>query len=628
MTNPMTHHGSAGRWSRLAAAWRVDGSLEARKERTRFIAVLFFTAVGVGGLAFLAIPGWEIDRASVLLTLAVAAGSALGLLLVYRRFPPEIIHVVVAGGSVTIARVQAVVDSPGAGIAVGALYVWVAVFAGLYFRLGVALTHVAIAIAAEATALVAAADPAIGPQLILTAGTCIAAAVVVAVPANRLRRSATVDPLTGIANRAAAIGIIEAALARARRRDDVCALLAVDLDRFKQVNDTYGHTAGDTVLKTVAARMRDAVRGGGHVARLGGDEFIVVLEDLADRRDAEEAALRLIRAVSAPVPVGKADAEVGASIGIALSHGAGTGVDAMLSDADAAAYEAKTQGRGRHVVFDRHLRDTLHVRRRAENDLMRALAGGRLALRFQPATDPRTGAVDSLVATPWWRHPAYGLIPAADLLQAAPSDRVRCELDSWTLRAAVAQIAAWDKADGRSDVVVGVAVSRAYLTAGSIAADAAAALAAEGVTADRLAIEVSEAAVTADPRAAHAVTRLHDLGVRFVVTDFGAAVDVIRGLPIDSLTIRCGRGGHLAEPGSDRSADALARLARSALRDGGRLIADGVADESAARTATRAGIGLARGPWIAPPSSADEILDLIRQSPTGRLPPHPESRIP
>src|SRR4051812_14875937 len=258
-----------------------------------------------------------------------------------------------------------------------------------------------------------------------------------------IRHLAHHDALTGLPNRALFRERLGRALAAARRRGGPVAVLCLDLDRFKPVDDTLGHPGGDALLRAVAARLLACVREGDTAARLGGDEFAVLQAGAGQPEAAQALARRLVEALSAPYEVLGHQVVVGASVGVALAPGDGRDPDELLKRADMALYRAKADGRGTFRSFEPGMDARLQARRLLELDLRKALAAGELELHYQPLVDLRTGAVSALEALLRWRHPARGLVPPGEFVPLAEEIGLIVPVGEWVLRRACADAAGW-----------------------------------------------------------------------------------------------------------------------------------------------------------------------------------------
>ncbi|MDR7273894.1 putative bifunctional diguanylate cyclase/phosphodiesterase [Catenuloplanes atrovinosus] len=353
---------------------------------------------------------------------------------------------------------------------------------------------------------------------------------------QRLAHQAAHDPLTGLANRSVFAERLAAALAPGG--DGVPALLMVDLDGFKAVNDTLGHGAGDTLLIEVSRRLAALTRGGDTVARLGGDEFAVLLAD-ADADTAAGLAERLLAELTRPVRVDNGDASVGASIGITLS-----GTDylddpgRMLRDADLALYAAKADGKGRHRFADEALiAESLH-RLELDGELRNALLRDELRIHYQPVVDLGTGRLTGAEALLRWQHPQRGLLPPAMFLPAAEANGLLPEIDRWVLHQAARQGREWQ---GDAGFSVSVNVTAGHVLSGRLVQDVREALHGSGLPAERLVLELTETSLLYDlAGAAVTLTELADMGVRVALDDFGtgyASLSYLQNLPIHAIKI-------------------------------------------------------------------------------------------
>ena len=266
--------------------------------------------------------------------------------------------------------------------------------------------------------------------------------------ARALEHQATHDALTALTNRALFQGRLEQALAGAARGGDAVAVLFLDLDRFKVVNDSLGHAAGDDLLVAVAGRLAGCVRGGDTVARLGGDEFAVLLAGLGVGREATRTAERIIRALDAPFRLGGHDVVTATSIGIAVGGTGHAAVD-LLRDADVALYRAKARGRGRYAVFDATMNVRALERLELEADLRRALRRGEFEVYYQPKVDLATGHLAGLEALVRWRHPVRGVVEPGAFIPVAEETGLIQPLGQWVLEEACRQTRLWhDQAPG------------------------------------------------------------------------------------------------------------------------------------------------------------------------------------
>ncbi len=362
---------------------------------------------------------------------------------------------------------------------------------------------------------------------------------IVSLASRRLRRQATHDALTGLPNRVLLEDRIERALALAARGQHELAVLFIDLDRFKEINDTLGHAYGDELLRQVALRLREVLRHGDTLARLGGDEFAVLLPNVQDRGTVELVADRLRDALHRSFSAGGTTLDVEASIGVALSAEHGTTADELLASADIAMYSAKEHKAGA-VFFDPQDRVNTPSRLTILGDLRRALEScDQLSLHFQPKyalDDERLIGVEALLR---WQHPERGNVPPADFIELAEGTGIIHKLTERVLREALAQSRRW--VDAGHYVPIAVNLSTRCLLDTHLPEHVGALLAEFDVPPELLRLEVTESAVMGDPaRATDVLQRLHDLGVRLSIDDFGTgytSMAYLRRLPVDELKV-------------------------------------------------------------------------------------------
>ena len=353
-------------------------------------------------------------------------------------------------------------------------------------------------------------------------------------------RLARFDPLTGLYNRTAFFERLNHALAAARRHDRAVALLFVDLDRFKDVNDAFGHVSGDEVLKVMGRRLTTAIRGTDTVARLGGDEFIVLAEDVANQVDVNEFGLRLLEALSEPFMLHGQECRVGASIGVAMFPNDGEDAAILLKNADVAMYRAKESG-GNNLAFASEVGTRPATERMVLGaGLRRALDSDQLLLLYQPKVSLRTGALTGVEALVRWQHPERGLVlPGAFIPLAEDSGLIR-QIARWVLHQACAQAAQW-LADGPGPIRVAVNLSARQFIDGGLVIEVAHALAQTELPPDLLELEITESMMMAHPeRAAETLLEIKAMGVHVSIDDFGTGYSSLARLkkfPIESVKI-------------------------------------------------------------------------------------------
>jgi diguanylate cyclase (GGDEF)-like protein len=350
-------------------------------------------------------------------------------------------------------------------------------------------------------------------------------------------REAYHDSITGLPNRALFIERLRQKLSAARSRDEVIVLY-VDLDNFKEVNDAFGHSAGDELLAEVARRIRACVGRRDTAARLGGDEFAVLLEDSGSEA-AVELAGRIIRAVQKPFWIAGRDVFVDASVGVASSETARTDPVELLSNADLAMYHVKRTGPGKTAIFEPYMHTEVLRRLELHTDLKYALALNELALQFQPVVRLDTTEVIGVEALLRWPHPRHGNVSPAELVRVAEETGLIVDLGRWVLWESAQQLADW-----RSDLpglTLNVNVSARQIMAPGFTSEVAEVIAATGLPAEVLTLELTETMLMSEPDSVRQrLTNLKDLGVRLAVDDFGtgySSLAYLCRLPVDQLKI-------------------------------------------------------------------------------------------
>jgi diguanylate cyclase (GGDEF)-like protein len=351
----------------------------------------------------------------------------------------------------------------------------------------------------------------------------------------RVAHMAHHDALTDLPNRI----FYQERLAQALDHDDPSkhvAVLCIDLDLFKNVNDSFGHPMGDRLLKMVAARMRAEVRGNNLAARLGGDEFAVVLAADITPNEANDFAARLIEIISAPYDMNGVEVVIGASIGIAMSPGDGDTSEELMRNADMALYRAKSEGGGVHRFFEREMDRQAQKRRDMELDLRSAFADGDFELHYQPLVDLAADRITGFEALLRWKHPEKGMISPADFIPVAEDIGLIVTLGEWVLRKACAEAAKWP-----DDIKVAVNLSPVQFRSRNLVQVVVAALAYSGLSPHRLELEITESVFLAETEANLAILhQLRALGVRISMDDFGtgySSLSYLRSFPFDKIKI-------------------------------------------------------------------------------------------
>lgn len=359
--------------------------------------------------------------------------------------------------------------------------------------------------------------------------------------ANRqLRHLATHDALTGLPNRVLLEDRVAQAVAHADRDGTQFALIVLDLDRFKLVNDSLGHRAGDELLKEVAGRLTAVARGVDTVARLAGDEFVFVVSPIASSADAERIAQRALAALAAPVRIADVDVHTSPSIGIAVYPADGVTSETLFAHADSAMYSAKQRGRNNIQLYAAGMNAATQARVKLEGELHGALAGGQFELHYQPKVVTATGKIQGVEALIRWRHPERGLIPPAEFIPLAEETGLIGPIGEWVVREACRQAKAWQRA-GLPPVRVAVNLSASQFRLGGLVDTIRSALAAADLLPQSLEVELTESAVMSDPEESVTILeQLSQMGVIVSVDDFGtgySSMSYLRRFPIDKLKI-------------------------------------------------------------------------------------------
>jgi diguanylate cyclase (GGDEF)-like protein/PAS domain S-box-containing protein len=430
---------------------------------------------------------------------------------------------------------------------------------------------------------------------------------------DRLEYAAHHDALTGLPNRTLFRDRLEQALVRSRRHDEGVALLFVDLDRFKVVNDTLGHEVGDLLLQEVARRLVACIREEDTVARMGGDEFVVIQQDVGQPADAALLATRLLAELGRPMTLAGHDLVAGLSVGISLYPQDGDNISTLLKNADAAMYRAKDMGRNCYQFFVDEMTAAGLERLELENDLRRALERGELLLQYQPQVDLKEGKVTGVEALLRWQHPSRGLISPTTFIPLAEDIGLIGAIGEWVLRAACTEAKAWEKA-GLSPVRVAVNVSGRQLSQDHVLAKVEAALAASGLDPRLLEIEVTESVLMKDTeRAVSTLSALKAIGVTLAIDDFGtgySSLSYLKRFPLDKIKIDKSFVDGLPENPDDAAiATAIIAMAHSLQRA---VIAEGVETEAQLGFLRAHGCDEIQGYLFSEPLGARELMGLLR----------------
>ena len=418
------------------------------------------------------------------------------------------------------------------------------------------------------------------------------------------------DPLTGLANRAAFGDRLAERLARASRTGISVALLYVDLDRFKAVNDTLGHPVGDALLGKVAGRLQSAASHADLIARLGGDEFAIVLDDLPSSESATTLAQRLVDLVGRTYVIDGQVLNIGASVGVAISPMHGADRDTLLRNADLALYRGKAEGRNTFRLFDPQMDEQVQQRRTMEIELRRALALKEMRLAYQPQVDAVSGEIVGFEALLRWRQAERGDVSPAAFIPLAEDIGVIDVLGEWVLRTACAQAAAW-----AAPLPIAVNLSPVQFRNGAaLVAVVTSALARSGLPPERLELEITEGALLDDTDAVlRTLSSLRSLGVSISLDDFGtgySSLAYLRKFAFSKVKIdRSFVQGLEADPGRRSIVRAIVDLARAL---GMKTIAEGVETEAELACIRAEGCQAVQGYLTGRPMTGEAAAELLR----------------
>jgi diguanylate cyclase (GGDEF)-like protein len=440
----------------------------------------------------------------------------------------------------------------------------------------------------------------------------------------KINHLARYDALTGLPNRSFFHDQMEWALA-AMKRDAHCAVLFVDLDQFKQVNDTLGHPAGDALLCAVAQRLRAMVRDTDLVARFGGDEFVVLQSPIIHPDGAVALARRIVEELSTIYDIEGHSVVIGASVGIAVAPRDGRDADLLLKNADMALYRAKSDGRGQWRFFEPEMDVKAQARRNLELDLRQAVATGAFEVHYQPLVNLKSGRISTCEALLRWTHPERGAISPVEFIPIAEEVGLIVEIGHWVLRRACLDCARWP---GRVNVAVNL--SPIQFRHGNIMRAINDALAASGLAPDRLEIEITESVLLQDTETTRALLRqLHDRGVKVSLDDFGtgySSLSYLHSFPLDKVKID--RSFLTAVGESKRGLPLLRNVARLITELGMSVTMEGVETAEQLDLITSEGnFDEAQGWLFSPAVRAAEIEAMLDPASLRKLLPEPSRRV-
>ncbi|MGQ0537804.1 MAG: putative bifunctional diguanylate cyclase/phosphodiesterase [Gemmatimonadaceae bacterium] len=435
---------------------------------------------------------------------------------------------------------------------------------------------------------------------------------------RQFRHDALHDALTGLPNRAFFMKRLGEATNRARRSDEsLYAVVFLDLDDFKLINDSMGHHVGDEVIVAVARRLEDGVRGGDIVARLGGDEFAILLERVADARDAALVAERVHEALAAPFNIGGYEHRITASIGVALSSSANERPEYLLRSADMAMYRAKNAGRNRFEMFDRAMHAEALTRLQLENELRHAVDRNEFVMYYQPIVSLSTGRIESVEALIRWRHTERGIVAPSDFIAVAEETGLIIPMGRWALHEACRQVYAWQQefVACNGDRPLGLAVNLSVRQFGQaeLVRGVTAALRETRLPASALHLEITETAlISAAHPALATIHELRALGVGIHLDDFGtgySSLSYLHRIPLDAIKID---RAFVSALESDKLPRELVRAILGLVRAiGVEAVAEGVTSRAQVDVLRELGCEYAQGYFYSRPLPAEEMRALL-----------------
>ena len=426
---------------------------------------------------------------------------------------------------------------------------------------------------------------------------------------ERTAYNANHDDLTGLPNRRALIRELKDRLDAGRGT----AVLIIDLDRFKIMNDFLGHASGDRLLITIADRIRTSIRSDDFVARLGGDEFVFVVDDAMSEMEVFASAYRVLKLIAAPVDIGGQLVSHTASIGVAMSGlGSPSSLD-LLGWADVAMYAAKSRGRNQVVVFDEAMREAANEKSRTELNLREAIDGGGLRLHFQPEVDLKTGQLLAVEALVRWQHPTRGLLTAADFITVAEETGLVVNIGRWVFAEACRQLAAWKRDYPDLELVVRVNMSPAEFVMDDLVEFVEGCIRVNDVAGENLCIEITEYAVLDEPeKTARILRRFQSLGIEVALDDFGtgfASMSELKNLPVDLLKLDLSFVQGINSDPFDRAiVESIIRLGKALSLE---VIAEGIENGQIVEKLVELGCHRGQGYLISMPVSPNDLTPLL-----------------
>ena len=435
--------------------------------------------------------------------------------------------------------------------------------------------------------------------------------------AAKIHHLARYDALTGLPNRTFFHDQMQVTLARLQKTGESCAVLFIDLDQFKQINDTMGHPFGDALLCVVAERLRRIARPSDIVARFGGDEFVILQYPIRAPEEAASLARRVVEALGETCAIDHHQVVIGASIGISVGLQDGDNADHLLKNADMALYRTKSEGRGAWRFFERDMDVMAQARRSLENDLRNAVANGAFRLYYQPIVDLKTRRISTCEALLRWPHPERGMVSPAEFIPLAEEMGLIVEIGDWVLRQACLECMKWP-----TNTRVAVNLSSIQFRRGNVVLAVSEALAKSGLPAHRLELEITESVLIQDTEATRAcLTELREMGVRISLDDFGtgySSLSYLHSFPLHKVKIDRSFLQGIGE--SERSRILLRGVARLSAELGMSVVVEGVeTDEELDLIVREANVDEAQGYLFSPAIPSSAIRDMLASPATAKF---------
>ncbi|MET0001704.1 MAG: EAL domain-containing protein [Candidatus Thiodiazotropha lotti] len=432
---------------------------------------------------------------------------------------------------------------------------------------------------------------------------------------NQIHLMAYYDSLTGLPNRQLFSDRLDLSLSLARREKQKVALFFMDLDRFKDINDSLGHTTGDQLLNAVANRLTNSLRQSDTIARLGGDEFTVILSGIQDNEKALNVANKILDCFQQPFRVGRRDIHISTSIGISLYPEHSTDSEHLVRHADTAMYQAKEAGKNRFMLYTPQMGSQHKMRVTLENELRKALTENSLKLAYQPQIDLTSNKIITIEALARWNHPEIGAIPPSHFIPIAEKCGLINDLGSWVLHSACSQLAKWRQQIG-IDLRIAVNVSGIQLLEGRLDSDVRLALNANKLPPSSLELEITESVLMLENHEAlNVLSNIKQMGVLISIDDFGtgySSLSYIKRFDIDKLKIDRSFICDVSSSDCDR------QLVRTIINMGHdlslKVTAEGIEDKLQLDFLQESGCDLAQGYYISPPVSSGELTQLLQET--------------